>query len=679
MQRSLIVFRKFVCYHCQPRRQFQFESNATPLCVHKNVKKALNENRPVLALESTIITHGMPYPENLKTAIDVESIAWDHDVVPATIGVINGVVHVGMDKVHIETLATSSNSIKISKRDIAVACAKQLTGGTTVSATMLIAHWCGIDIFATGGVGGVHRKGEDTMDVSADLRQLGQTPVTVVSAGVKSILDIPRTLEYLETEGVTVATFGPTTDFPAFFTKTSGCQSPTNVKSVEEAVNLVQTHKNLKMESGVLIAVPIPDEEASVGEKINKAVEKAIMECRQHNIEGNAVTPFILDQVNKLTEGASLAANIVLIQNNVNIGAQIAKGLKNKPSAKRNQQTSNHTKAKRPVVIGGCNVDIVSKCTHEIMNGGPSNPAVVTQSFGGVGRNITETLWRLQSNPLMITAVGKDSYGEMMTKHLENMTKSICSTLQNHRTGVYNAIFNKHGEVHVAVEDSAVHRKIDKDFLQNYENDIKSAGMVCVDANIAESGIEYVSSICKRHAVPLLFEPTGELIAAKGYKAAQKHFNSITYITPNISELNQIYFAETGKDAPSHEGIEGLIKMCHTLLDSVLCILVTMGGNGVLCAQNKNGNKLFHHYTLNKQPKWAWLDQPTGNVSGAGDGFAAGFMHGLLRGCTTDQSVRIGLTVAQRNLRSESAVAEAVTPNDVEISKTCWDVKELTF
>ncbi|EDV29710.1 uncharacterized protein TRIADDRAFT_19938, partial [Trichoplax adhaerens] len=296
----------------------------TLIDINPEINRALQGNYPVVALESTIITHGMPYPTNLQVAKEVEKIIRDNKVQPATIGVIDGRIKIGLTEGEIEHLAKSSNTIKIARRDLSIATAKQLSGGTTVSATMLLAHYAGIKVFVTGGIGGVHRGGELSMDISADLLELGKIPVMVVCAGVKSILDIGLTLEYLETNGVTVMTLGNDSNFPGFFTAESGYKSPHTVSSPKEAALVFDASKRLGISSGMIVAVPIPKNASASGELVNSTIHTVLANSKSEGITGKSVTPYILQNVNLLTKGESLKANIELIKNNAKVGSHIA-------------------------------------------------------------------------------------------------------------------------------------------------------------------------------------------------------------------------------------------------------------------------------------------------------------------------------------------------------------------
>jgi len=290
------------------------------------VAAALAAGRPVVALESTIISHGMPFPQNLETALAVEAAIRARGAVPATVAVLSGVCHVGLTAEQLAQLAKLGRAaVKTSRRDLPLVLARRLTGATTVSGTMLLAHAAGIDVFVTGGVGGVHRGGESSLDVSADLLELGRTPVCVVCAGVKSILDIPRTLEVLETQGVPVAAW-QSDDFPAFYTRRSGCRAPARLDSAAEAAAAVAAAQRLGL-AGMLLAVPIPADAEADGAAIEAATAQALDEATAQSVVGAAITPFVLQRVAELTQGASLRANIALILHNARVGADVALAL----------------------------------------------------------------------------------------------------------------------------------------------------------------------------------------------------------------------------------------------------------------------------------------------------------------------------------------------------------------
>ncbi|NLY73307.1 MAG: pseudouridine-5'-phosphate glycosidase [Tissierellia bacterium] len=292
------------------------------LVIKEEVKKALEEGRAVVALESTIIAHGMPYPENLETAKAVEAIVREAGAVPATMAILDGVLKVGLDDEELEYLATTKEALKVSRRDLPYVVSEKKSGATTVAATMIMAKMAGIKVFVTGGVGGVHREGEKSMDVSADLTELSKTSVAVVCAGSKSILDIGRTLEVLETQGVPVLGY-KTDEFPSFYTRRSGHPVDFNM-DVKGAASLIKTKWDLGLEGGVLFTVPIPEEHELDAEEIEEAIQRALEEAKKLKISGKKVTPYLLDELKRVTDGKSLKANIELVYNNARVGSQLA-------------------------------------------------------------------------------------------------------------------------------------------------------------------------------------------------------------------------------------------------------------------------------------------------------------------------------------------------------------------
>ncbi len=294
------------------------------LDVNPEVAAAVAAGKPVVALESTIISHGMPYPQNVETALKVEEIIRANGAVPATIAIIGGRLKAGLTAEEIEYFGKKGQAIiKASRRDLAVLCAKGEDGATTVTTTMMIAHMAGIRFFATGGIGGVHRGAETTMDISADLEELGQTPVMVCCAGAKAILDLGLTLEYLETKGVPVLGY-QTEELPAFYTRKSGFKVDYRMDTPAEIAKAFKVHNELGLKSGMLLTNPIPEEFAMPFDVINSAIDQAIAESREQGITGKETTPFLLARVAELTGGDSLASNIQLVFNNAKLMAQTA-------------------------------------------------------------------------------------------------------------------------------------------------------------------------------------------------------------------------------------------------------------------------------------------------------------------------------------------------------------------
>ena len=294
------------------------------LDISPEVAEALNSGKPVVALESTIISHGMPYPRNVETALLVEQTIRENGAVPATIAIIGGRLKAGLSKDEIEYLGKSGRNVaKTSRRDIAALVARKADGATTVTTTMMIAHMAGISIFATGGIGGVHRGAEVTMDISADLEELGNTPVMVVCAGAKSILDLGLTLEYLETKGVPVIGYG-TDELPAFYTRHSGFGVDYRADSPEELAAMFKAQRDLGLKGGMLVTNPIPEQYAMDKEVIDAAIDQAVKESKEQGIHGKETTPFLLARVVELTGGDSLESNIQLVLNNAIVASKTA-------------------------------------------------------------------------------------------------------------------------------------------------------------------------------------------------------------------------------------------------------------------------------------------------------------------------------------------------------------------
>lgn len=294
--------------------------------VEPEVRDALATGRAVVALESTIISHGMPYPDNVATAAEVEGVVRGAGAVPATIALVDGVPRVGVDASALQRLARGEEVAKASRRDLPALVAAGATAGTTVAATMYLAHLAGITVFATGGIGGVHRGAEHSFDISADLDELGRTPVTVVCAGAKSILDLAKTLEVLETRGVSVVGYR-TGEFPAFFTRSSGLPVEHRVDSPQQLARLVDAHRRLGMRGGILVANPIPAGDEIPAEQIDGRIAAAVADAERAGIGRQQLTPYLLSRINELSGGRSLAANIALIRNNADVAARLATAL----------------------------------------------------------------------------------------------------------------------------------------------------------------------------------------------------------------------------------------------------------------------------------------------------------------------------------------------------------------
>ena len=469
--------------------------NSSLLRILPEVSEALSSGKPVVALESTILAHGLPHPENIHLAKELSSILRSKGVIPATIAVKDGYCRVGLTSEELQDLAISgieNRAAKCSTRDLPFILANKKKhpdggnqsqwGATTVASTMHIAHLAGIQTFVTGGTGGVHRGAESTMDVSADLLELARTPVIVVSAGVKSILDIDRTLEMLETNGVPVAAFR-TNEFPAFFSPSSGVRSPARVDTAEEVAEAFVKGLDIGLGSGMLVAVPNED---PAGEAVEHAIQETIDEANKLGIAGRDVTPYILKTVAEKTKGESLKSNTALVKGNASVGADIAVAISKYVAEKRrdkilpavewqplspasqgeheqvNPILDKELEPSRVVIMGGSVIDLIAKpCEDQKLLPGTSNPGLCYESDGGVGRNIAEVLGRLGSKPTLFTAVGKDARGRSLIQRMEreydiNKERQCVEIVSESNTATYLAVLESDGDLHTAIADMGV-------------------------------------------------------------------------------------------------------------------------------------------------------------------------------------------------------------------------------
>ncbi|KAI8505367.1 hypothetical protein Bbelb_165560 [Branchiostoma belcheri] len=722
------------------------------------VRNALANGEPVVALESTVITHGMPHPHNIRTAQRVVQIVREHRATPATIAIINGKLRIGLTEDELEWLASTENPVlKTSRRDLSMVVSKGWSGGTTVAATMIAAYKAGISVFVTGGIGGVHRGGHSSLDVSADLTELGRTPIAVVSAGVKSILDIGRTLEYLETQGVSVLTYGHTTDFPAFFTQKSGFHSPYNITTPEEAAEVIDNHFSLGLDSGLLIAVPIPEQHSA--QKVEDAIQRAVEQAREEGVRGDKVTPYILGKVDKLTQGKSLAANIALMENNAAVGSQLAWALShrrrkhyhNLPTSNLQAKTPQADvliKSNKPVVVGASVVDFVAKTKDpEVKLGGMTNPGTLTQSFGGVGRNVADCMSRLGAMPLLVSAVGNDPHAASFYIYSTHMDVSGVSQLEDQRTATYCAVLNGDGELVLGVGDMDINNRISPDLVSKFASAIELAPFVCVDGNIPEETVRYILKLCHYLQVPAWYEPTCVVKSSKPFESDA--WKNITYLSPNLTELRMIYRMVTGHEEPVGVGssrldwtpclhvtlsipeedpilsprlqeavprggpdlvpeatggrvpsqiaipeedptlsqrLQEAVFLVRPLLEYLHCVVVTLSRDGVLVCRNTEQQSSFPvgkgNNTVKKTmltavhyPVFPKTEQQVVNVSGAGDCFSAGMMHGMLQGLPPDVCVKQGLLAAYNSTQTHSAVPASLDCADFSeenIKKLHW-------
>ncbi|KAF9496150.1 hypothetical protein BDN71DRAFT_1469138 [Pleurotus eryngii] len=544
-----------------------------PVDIHPEVEAALAENRPVVALETAVVTHGFPYPENAKLAKSLEEVVRKNGSTPATVGLVNGRIKIGLKQSELELLAEPEASpVKISRRDIAAAIVAKANGGTTCCATLIFAALTGIKVFATGGLGGVHRGGENTMDVSADLGELTRCPVGLVSAGVKSILDIGRTLEYLETLGVPVISYGRTTDFPSFFSPKSGFQSPWNVDNPVSAAQILYTQHQLGLQNGALIACPIPEQYEAAGASIQKAVEQAVAESEANGVNklGKAATPWLLMRIGELTKGESLASNIALLENTAAIGGRIA--VQYAKLAQNSDNTRQDTAlAARPVVdtpskhtrlliIGCAAIDISARASPDgesALAVHSTIPGSVSLTLGGVGRNIAEAAHRLSpTDTKLISAIGDDGFGRLLLSELDKMGLRTDGLVKcPGRTSVCNMIFDGKGHLVSGVADMELIAELNEDKIANAIADTMPS-IVALDGNLKPNLINRVVDLCSNRGIHIFFEPTSLTKATAILPAVTQNDlrtpddKARISISPNLLELDHIYTIARQSESP---------------------------------------------------------------------------------------------------------------------------------
>ncbi|KAJ8321975.1 hypothetical protein KUTeg_000446 [Tegillarca granosa] len=619
----------------------------------EEVKDALHCGKGVVALESTIITHGMPHPDNLRLILGMKEASQ------------------GLTKSELEYLADPKTaSIKTSRRDYPVVLSKELNGGTTVSGTMIACHMTGIPIFVTGGIGGVHRNGENSMDISADLTELGRTPVTVISAGIKSILDIGRTLEYLQY----VLNF------------------------------FADTNLRLNLNSGMLIGVPIPEKESGNGQVIEESIQSALKDC-----------------VTK--------TDIALIKNNAKIGSQIAVELSNlRKQENENREVTNHIHScksdkisrssgaigvntnkspsvdtGRVVVIGGSIVDFYARVdVAEFKNNGATYPGSVQQTFGGVGRNIADGLSRLGMNPLFLSAIGKDSHCTAYEAYCQHMDLIGVEKMANHSTATYCAVLKESGELMFGIGDMDIHNHISPSYVSKFEEDLAFAPLVCIDGNISTEAIEYITNLCQSYHVPVWFEPTDVHKAAKPLQTKVK--KGLTYSSPNLNELRSMYTCLTGGTVDGETDtleademsvdtvLEEAVRLSKVVVKEIPVVMVTLGKHGLMLATTYSTDslpikdrtpKITENVTMDFYPvtKENSAFSKIVSVSGAGDCLNAAVITGILKGYDFDFCVKAGFHAAQLSLQSHRAVPYSITSNLMDISHIkqtpAWNTKKI--
>ncbi|CDZ98312.1 Predicted carbohydrate kinase, contains PfkB domain [Phaffia rhodozyma] len=548
---------------------------------HPEVEEALQSHKPIVALETAIVTHGMVYPTNLDVTLGLSKIIRDQGAVPATIALLDGVPTVGLTREQLERLADPANSaVKVSRRDLAPTMALRRDGGTTVAGTMWLAHQAGIDMFVTGGIGGVHRGGEHTMDVSADLTELGRTPLGVVCAGCKSILDIGRTIEYLETQGVTVANLGPTNAFPAFYTPDSGFKSPWSVTTASEAASIIYAGLSLPSPLATLITVPIPQEWEASGQKIQKAVETAVADLAQSGVRGKEATPWLLSRVSQLTQGSAVKSNIALIENNARKGAEIAVKLAQlKRMSKGTTKTyssvtippvissqksdvectsANENIRTKALVIGSAALDITLQSPHDYLHSQTTLPGSIRLSPGGVALNIALAASKLSPRAediLLLAPTGSDAAGRVLRAELEvlGMRQEGLISLKDDTVGVTpvcGLLLDSEGGLEGGVADmKLVEHWTGEQIIRGVEEHQPS--LVAFDGNLHSDAIASLAHHCFERSIRTFFEPTSSAKSLRVLDTFERARSigsevEVSFFSPNLLELEK-WHAEATK------------------------------------------------------------------------------------------------------------------------------------
>ena len=648
----------------------------TTIVVSEEVRQALRSGKGVVALESTIITHGMPFPQNLETARMVEECVRDNQSVPATIAILNGVIRVGLSSSELESLAQSKDAVKVSRRDIAQVVAARRTGSTTVAATMIIANAVGIKVFATGGIGGVHRGAESTWDISADITELGRTPVLVVCAGAKSILDLPRTLELLETAGVAVMGF-QTNEFPAFFTRKSGLKTASRCDSESEVARVVEAHHQLGMTSGLLLACPIPADEDKNGEEIEEATQSAVSEAHSLQISGKEITPFLLNAIAVKTKGKSLKANIALIKNNAGIAARIAAAMSTSPLTPASTQMHTGAVHSQIHVVGGMCLDTIAVPADEDISGETktSSPGKVRTSLGGVCRNVARTIRQLGGDVSLISCVGDDS--SAATDRILNEAKSNpwirLTQIPGQRTGQYCAVMNGDGSLCSSV--------IDLDILDHWTPNVDavlSSKLVVLDTNLKESVIRNICLQAKSRKIPVWIDCVSVAKCVKLLRALPH----TSVVKANVDEL-----AMLAAMIPDTDNLPlWVARAPKTVFEANggTAIVVTCGKDGVILVRNGRPASTHLHSQIipidgtvsvemsRYEPEGVpdidvvrYTAPPIENVvdcTGAGDSLFGAIVWAVAsQSVPLEKAVVVGILGARQTLMSTEAVSPAIT------------------
>ncbi|XP_043495368.1 pseudouridine-metabolizing bifunctional protein C1861.05 [Polistes fuscatus] len=643
----------------------------------KDVIDGKNNSQPIVALESTIITHGMPFPENFKTALKVEDAVKRQGAVPATIGIIDGIIHVGLDREQLKILSTtnSGNTVKCSARDLSSVVSQKLNGGTTVSATMLIANLAGIPIMATGGIGGVHREAETTFDISTDLIELGRTPIAVVCSGVKSILDIGKTLEYLETQGVPVVNIGHTYNFPAFYCAETYDQlkAPFKVKDSKDAADFIRIQRELNLSTGILLAVSVPKEHALNPNEVETEISKALEKAKRMHIKGKNVTPLLLKELNEMTSGKFLKTNIALIENNAKVAAEIAKYLCEGTQASTLSQHSKHLPAfkRSPVVVGAAILDTILQVEDsEIKLDGRMHAGQGRQSCGGVGRNVADALIKLGAHDTrFISVVGNDEPGTAIFQSLKGGGGTL-ERSSDLSTASCTVIVDAKGECCFIVGEMSAFAAIDTDLIRKYQTQLEEASIIVIDANLPAETMALILDIATHAKIPVWYEPTDVRVATKIFEIGSQWENTLHFVSPNKNELLAIS-KYLGIPVPDNKliALDDLNEISNHLAKYIPVIISTLGSEGVLITReaqktdpfyDENG-VLMKNGAVNSRlyiplSKISKIPNETFSTSGCGDCLAAGIIYGIHKSLNEENCINLALKAAALSLKSYKPV-----------------------
>jgi len=639
------------------------------------VKSALKNGDPIVALESTILTHGLPPGVNINVARQCEQAIVSNGATPATIFIDNGKIHIGAEEDELEMICSGNRPAKkVSRRDLPGVLASGGLGGTTVSGTSIAANMAGIELFATGGIGGVHRGAERTMDVSADLYELSRTPIFVVCAGVKSILDIGLTLEVLETLGVGVYTIGEDDKFPAFYVRDSGFSSPGGAIDIKRAAEIVSTTANMNLTSGSVFGNPIPTEFEGNGSLYEGMIEQAVKESEEKRISGSQSTPFILSRLAELSKGETVKTNIALVVNNAATAAKIAferndtKNIQPRVVNKRE-----NVDEKRLLVVGMTNVDTIWKATNNLIPGGASNIANVSQYYGGVGYNLALSAARNcpERKPVFLTCVGDDSHADNLERNNEIDIELI--RVKDATTGQYTCIVNNTGEISLAIQDMKVSSAFqpskfpEAEFFDDFDS-------ILVDFNLPSDTLNRLFEL--NPGKRFFIEPTSlfKIFGRHGLIAqAEGCF-------PNLEELLTIQQClNNDKEEPDYDMIAAktkelknsnnlkneIFKICKSM-DMPNYFIVTVAEKGAFYVTKED----IVHYELHDSVDWNLIpDSNPVHTNGCGDTLAGVFVSSVTtNNMSIDLALKRALTASQISLRSDSNIPDILPKIDSKLS-----------